>query len=679
MEEYITKNSVFNSVLLGVIAKSRKQQLDDEDLLLFDDISKKVSCYYDTLIKNKKECTSLSEVESFKNVWMEIKGQTAISAVGWKLYLRLLYNALNSIDIHIIESIKQLINKIIDHKKSLNPSCDVKYLTNWFQTFSTDLKQFMILLHKRSSVVSKRLSQEILLYNVQLTTCAKFIFDIFCEEFSHNLVLNESRNFISKRFDIIFTGIKDVLIDDIDKEFNPGFINWMDNSLDLLALIKVDVKTNPKDIENLKIALDEVLCHAMSLTPISSEDDRKMIVASIHSILREFKQLKIELEKPKIDPSSINLSLDLVSDKLYLLERRINSSVLNISLNVLSDPNKPLQTLKKYCEDSNKTIFNRSKNDLNSMIDLFDSHVESIIQVGLFASACSTNKKTKAQISSCLASLEILETELIPTLTTLYLEPSESHCLTSQLLLKHWVSEVEILRKNICYIIEPLALSQVLLEEYEKWFQNAQEKISKENYVLSISEVLTALKKVKVFILVVGATVKDMDKVDKKIIKHFTNIKLVHNELHSALKILPKDDKYFNKRIVKRLHILSSMICRLGLIFTDDSIPFIHFENAIDEANKPKSETFNLQKLKARGDGILKNRSVLYKTATTPSIRLFSTPKTAAGSLRTVQVRKLSASFIKKQEPKIEENVSLDLHITEILEELTNLADTLSG
>lgn len=161
----------------------------------------------------------------------------------------------------------------------------------------------MILLHKRSSVVSKRLSQEILLYNVQLTTCAKFIFDIFCEEFSHNIVLNvskniyivnykinfyfiskESRNFISKRFDIIFTGIKDVLIDDIDKEFNPGFINWMDNSLDLLALIKVDVKTNPKDIENLKIALDEVLCHAMSLTPISSEDDRKMIVASIHSV-----------------------------------------------------------------------------------------------------------------------------------------------------------------------------------------------------------------------------------------------------------------------------------------------------------------------------------------------------------------------------------------------------------
>lgn len=44
--------------------------------------------------------------------------------------------------------------------------------------------------------------------------------------------------------------------------------------------------------------------------------------------------------------------------------------------------------------------------------------------------------------------------------------------------------------------------------------------------MLSISEVLTALKKVKVFILVVGATVKDMDKVDKKIIKHFTNIKL---------------------------------------------------------------------------------------------------------------------------------------------------------
>lgn len=58
----------------------------------------------------------------------------------------------------------------------------------------------------------------------------------------------------------------------------------MDNSLDLLAMIKPDVKNHETVVENAKTALDEVLCHAMSVTQISSEEDRKKIVASIQSV-----------------------------------------------------------------------------------------------------------------------------------------------------------------------------------------------------------------------------------------------------------------------------------------------------------------------------------------------------------------------------------------------------------
>lgn len=45
----------------------------------------------------------------------------------------------------------------------------------------------------------------------------------------------------------------------------------------------------------------------------------------------------------------------------------------------------------------------------------------------------------------------------------------------------------------------------------------------------------------------------------------------VYKEIHSAVKNLPKDEKKSIERIVKRLHILSTMIGRIGIAFTADS------------------------------------------------------------------------------------------------------------
>lgn len=64
-------------------------------------------------------------------------------------------------------------------------------------------------------------------------------------------------------------------------------------------------------------------------------------------------------------------------------------------------------------------------------------------------------------IRSCLASLESLETNLVPALTTLYLKETSSQIVLARLLVEHWNTEVKQLWQFIDGIIDPVALAQV--------------------------------------------------------------------------------------------------------------------------------------------------------------------------------------------------------------------------
>lgn len=64
-----------------------------------------------------------------------------------------------------------------------------------------------------------------------------------------------------------------------------------------------------------------------------------------------------------------------------------------------------------------------------------------------------------------MTSLEALETELVPALTTLYMEPSQIACLHANLFIDHWKNEVNKLKDAIFYIIDPIAFGQVKILE----------------------------------------------------------------------------------------------------------------------------------------------------------------------------------------------------------------------
>lgn len=82
-----------------------------------------------------------------------------------------------------------------------------------------------------------------------------------------------------------------------------------------------------------------------------------------------------------------DLFIDSCNDKLCALERKVNNAVLRLTLEVFESCTKPLENLHEYCFGDSKV----NEDVLDSLVAEFDLHVDRIMQIGLFAVACSTD------------------------------------------------------------------------------------------------------------------------------------------------------------------------------------------------------------------------------------------------------------------------------------------------
>lgn len=114
------------------------------------------------------------------------------------------------------------------------------------------------------------------------------------------------------------------------------------------------------------------------------------------------------------------------------------------------------------------------------LVKKFDIHSEQLTQIGLFAISCSADKQSLfhlyfqnisvgqnskivyflgvLQVKSCLASLEILDTHLVPSILS---NPSGLH---AQFLIDHWNNEINILRRCVFLIVDPVAFIDVNID-----------------------------------------------------------------------------------------------------------------------------------------------------------------------------------------------------------------------
>ncbi|XP_068912957.1 serendipity locus protein alpha-like isoform X2 [Tenebrio molitor] len=535
----------------------------------------------------------------------------------------------------------------------------------------------------------------LLLYLTQILTSLSLLINIFVEEEQLKLVVAEARTFLIKQITCCLESIQVTL--DRGKSLNDpsgNFVKWMDAALDKISEIDIqDGKIRTVEVcEETRQLFEEVLSHAMSIAQVSLSEDSKIIRGSCQSVLSALNSLEKEISNAVINGAMVNLFVNACSDKLCILEKKVNTSVLKLCLKTFSQFTVPLEKIRNFC-------FNPlNKNRMSELDDLvadFDLHVDRIMQIGLFAISCSSDFARGVKITSCLASLEALESELVPALTSLLLDHSSRNMNCAKLLTKHWLNQAFCLQHLIYLIIDPFAFCQVIYDEAADIVDNLSSSIRKKNMIKQndISCFMSIVKVLQTFLDEARPefTENEANKIKTKL-KDFNE---VLDEVESATSTLLNDeniDVENCKRVLKRCKILLTVLKRLWFCFADDVIPnksvrLVSDKQISDTSSKlgnlqvePTGNGF-LDHIINRGKQILQDRSVLYRTPVKNSItktnsfgiKITKNRRKEMSLSKVVHLRKLS--FVNAN---AKNETSFDLQITDILNEMTHLSTSLN-
>ncbi|XP_071448361.1 serendipity locus protein alpha-like [Hetaerina americana] len=213
--------------------------------------------------------------------------------------------------------------------------------------------------------------------------------------------------------------------------------------------------------------VEKILCLSMSVSHVAvSTKDAEAIVSSGQQVLRELQSLKGAFASLDDNFYEKNIHASNLSEALFCLEQRVNTALLRLVVEVFGDPFASLLHLLETSSRAEGPHETRCPEDLEDLIATYDLHMDRMVQIGVFAISCSNDRKRILGLRSCLASLESLEPELVPTAVSLYLNPSsEPKASHLRFLSAHWRQEVGELQFLLDGIVDPVAFCRVSLEE----------------------------------------------------------------------------------------------------------------------------------------------------------------------------------------------------------------------
>nr|CAD7256270.1 unnamed protein product [Timema shepardi] len=305
-------------------------------------------------------------------------------------------------------------------------------------------------------------------------------------------------------------------------------------------------------------------------------------------VLKCYDALKAECEAKEVNMNNTKLSAHTLGDSLEALEREVNTSVLRLVLEVFSDPYAPLKQLMQECSSPLIPVDQRDGMDLEPMIRSFDLQMDRIMQIALFAMACSGKAQLVLAVRSCQASLESLELELVPTLKAFYLKPDASSLKAHlKLLCAHWQSEVSALHNLVDSIVDPAAFCSVTVEIITDHVQHIKKNISYSDKIFLKEHSNASIKKAAKLEQLLNVTVHEMKplSVQLKLPATMRKLKLARTECMSVVKVVLCERAHndnLNARIdlLRRFELLLTAIKRLQHVL-------VQLMNTSEAANSP--------------------------------------------------------------------------------------------
>ncbi|XP_068617880.1 serendipity locus protein alpha-like [Battus philenor] len=454
----------------------------------------------------------------------------------------------------------------------------------------------------------------------QINKCYLLLFDIFNLEQEKKVLLLESRESTLERLSWCCNRVVAIKksLEELQSEnrhnncFDDSiyatplhFVNWIDQAFDNLKKLIIlfsNVNKDPEELcdgwknevidclGTLHTSIDELLLSAMTLCRYCLPNDQHVIKVRCQVVLREKNSLftevvdgdiNIEFDatlslKTPIKPTNVNVLIHVLKDSLYMLETNTNTALLALLVHCFSHYTSPVDILKAHY-DRNKGMcqcLSKSEDDTTetcNFVKEFDLHNERLLQIASFAISCSSDQKRVIGIRSNLATLEALDSRLVPALIV---APESHH---SILLKNTWDKEVLEIRDSVFLIVDPSAFSgkakqmmhQMLLEVIK---ENAYDN-GKICYIINIACLVFD------FFDVYNKHEPDAINEREKMLPLMADLKKVQSECKVVSDLLSSGDDFvynFKKsdsaknitfeQILKRIKLLYTIIKRINML-----------------------------------------------------------------------------------------------------------------
>ncbi|XP_049289133.1 serendipity locus protein alpha [Anopheles funestus] len=508
--------------------------------------------------------------------------------------------------------------------------------------------------------------------------------------------------------------LKSVLETEISPESisDSNFVSYLDLALSLIAPLTVasdavcpedeyETKYNEVIVESgrIRTVVEALISQTFGFCNVLPDDDRKRITKICQKVLKEC--IALERENDGKDSSDKKLRVSILESAIYQLENHVNECLIRLVYDTFGDNDRRLLTQLRTNISSSV-----SEEQIDELTKPFDNFVERLMQIGLFAISYADNMKISAAIRSCLASLEALDSYLIPSL---YVGTDSN----SMVLEKHWLEESATLCVLVHRIIDTNAFALSLIELLDGALDALQQSFN-------LPQALEMIRKAEIFQHHLEINAIDVNLQDEILNIHYGDYRTMVLECRAIVKCAERDANIDPSRIIKRFRVLQAKLRKIQMaINTDKDVKTGPAEDVTSHRHDVSSNTpepsperrtieANLQELFSASQVRMSSTNILYRSrrgepgkrrleaASLLELNTFSdiiahrrdraVTSPEKGSIRKKPLRRNSlrvAMFKKQQRDQTAEmyesiKSDIDLEITVILDELTDLSNTFS-
>ncbi|XP_052861036.1 serendipity locus protein alpha-like [Anopheles cruzii] len=486
-----------------------------------------------------------------------------------------------------------------------------------------------------------------------------------------------------------------------------NFVTYLDLALSLVGPLTVASEEEYSEGEydtayrsvivesgRIRSVLEALISQTFGFCNVLPEEDRKRVTCCCQKVLRECAAME-RAAPSETGSSDKKLCASVLEAAIYQLETRVNECLLRLVYETFGDTDRRL-----LAELRKRISSTTDEDEMEELTKPFDNYVDRLMQIGLFAISYADDLKVSSAIRSALASIEALDSYLIPSL---YLKSDNS----TTLLEEHWLDESANLGRLVNAVVDTSAFALSLIELLDSAIDTLEKGYDP-------AQGLEMVQKAAIFLQHLEETIPETKLQEEPLKQPYTGYRTMTLECRAIVERTQEDPTIDTSRVIKRFRVLLGKLRKIQALANSKAAntkPVPQKDNCREQknteaspvgkeieesvrglfsANQIRMSSTNILYRSRRGEPTkcrLEPVSLLEINTFTDIIKhrqmlAASSPEKGSLQRKTPRRNSLRVAIFKKQQrlqtAEMYESIKgdIDLQITEILDELTDLSGT---